>query len=433
MVGHQFESAGMVEHMLDHLEHIPGALPLLQFAASTLWRDRDRQRALLTDASYRTLGGIAGALASHADATLGQFPPKDQPLIRAIFLRLVTPERTRAMVSMSELHALEHGPQHSCGAVQRIVDQLVRARLLVIQTQAQFHTGNAATESSQQPAGTTVEIVHESLLHTWPALRRWLDETQEDAAFLEQLRQAAKNWQAKNFATDLVWRGEAMEEARRFARRYRGELPQLQRAYLDAVFALAARASRRKRRALAAIIGGLSLLVAAAAVALVLIRDAQRQAARQAVAAQTAERNVRAQLAATQAARLAEERALQEAHDASRQKQRTYEELLANQRQLEDTVELAIRAQNRALRAKIRAVQNARAAQEANESLQRALQRESNRRQRLESQLRWRWIDRALPMRGQPASPGHTDSPAVAPPARLPRDDSAKENMEDER
>ena len=113
MVGHQFESTGMVEHILDHLEHIPGTLPLLQFAASTLWRDRDRQRALLTEASYRTLGGIAGALASHADATLGQFPPKDQPLIRAIFLRLVTPERTRAMVSMSELHALEHGPQHS--------------------------------------------------------------------------------------------------------------------------------------------------------------------------------------------------------------------------------------------------------------------------------------------------------------------------------
>ncbi|MCG8419011.1 MAG: AAA family ATPase, partial [Proteobacteria bacterium] len=432
MAGHQFESTAMVENILDHLEHIPGALPLLQFAASTLWRDRDRQCALLTEASYRALGGIAGALAGHADACLRQFPSTDQPLIRAIFLRLVTPERTRAMVSMGELHALGHGPQHSSGAVQRIVDQLVCARLLVIQTQAQIHTGNAATESSQQPAGTTVEIVHESLLHTWPTLRRWLDETQEDAAFLEQLRQAAKNWQAKNFATDLVWRGEAMEEARRFARRCRGELPQLQRAYLDAVFALAARASRRKRRALVAIISTLSLMVAAAAVALVLIRDAQRQAARQAAAAHAAEQQVRAQLAATQAARRAEERALQEAKDASRHKQRTYEELLVKQRQLEDTVQLAIQAQETALRAKMRAVQNARAAQAANQSLQIALQRESERRQRLESQLRWRWIDRALPLRGQPASLGHTDSPAVAPPALFPRDDVAEGNVEDE-
>ena len=367
--------------------HVPGALPLLQFAASTLWRDRDRERALLTEASYRALGGIAGALASHADATLGQFPSTDQPLIQAIFLRLVTPERTRAIVSMSELHALGHGPQDHSGAVQRIVDQLVRARLLVVQTQAR----------SQNEDGASVEIVHESLLHTWPTLRRWLDETQEDAAFLEQLRQAAKNWQAKNFATALVWRGEAMEEARRFARRYRGELPQLERAYLDAVFALAARASRRKRHALVAIISVLSLMVAAAAVALVLIRDAQRQAARQAAAAHAAEQKVRAQLAATQAAKEAEEWTLKEAHDASRQKQRTYEELLAKQRQLEDTIQLTIQAQNRALRAKIRAERNARAAQAANQRLQRALQRESDRRQRLESQLRWRWIDRPLP------------------------------------
>ncbi|MCG8422946.1 MAG: AAA family ATPase, partial [Proteobacteria bacterium] len=286
MAGHQFESPAMVEHMLDHLEHVPGALPLLQFAASTLWHERDRERALLTDASYRALGGIAGALASHADATLRQFLSTDQPLIRATFLRLVTPERTRAIVSMSELHALGHGPHDVQRAIQNIIDQLVRARLLVVQTQARSDAVDVATGLSQQPAGATVEIVHESLLHTWPTLRRWLDETQEDAAFLDQLRQAAKNWQAKNFAPGLLWRGEAMEEARRFARRYRGELPQLQRAYLDAVFALATRAGRRKRAAVIGVITFLSLLVAAAGVALVMIREAQRDATESARRAQ---------------------------------------------------------------------------------------------------------------------------------------------------
>ena len=30
--------------------------------------------------------------------------------------------------------------------------------------------------------------MHESLLQSWPHLRRWLDENQDDAAFLEQLR-----------------------------------------------------------------------------------------------------------------------------------------------------------------------------------------------------------------------------------------------------
>ena len=48
MVGYRFESAAMVEDMLDALDGTPGALPLLQFAAAKLWDARDRQRRMLT-------------------------------------------------------------------------------------------------------------------------------------------------------------------------------------------------------------------------------------------------------------------------------------------------------------------------------------------------------------------------------------------------
>ena len=92
--------------------------------------------------------------------------------------------------------------------------------------------------------GDSVEIVHESLIHSWPTLRRWLEETQEDAAFLEQLRNAAKQWQARGRAQGLLWRGEAMQEAKLWHSRYRGDLPDLQRAYLTAVFSFSARAAR---------------------------------------------------------------------------------------------------------------------------------------------------------------------------------------------
>src|SRR5690606_22023414 len=74
-VGYRFESPAMVEHMLDHLAETHGALPLLQFAASKLWDLRDRSRRVLTDDSYRSIGGIAGALASHADAIITELPP----------------------------------------------------------------------------------------------------------------------------------------------------------------------------------------------------------------------------------------------------------------------------------------------------------------------------------------------------------------------
>jgi len=281
MAGYQFEVPSMIESMLDHLEHTPGALPLLQFAASQLWEMRDRDRRLLTSASYQRIGGIAGALASHADAVVAECSQREQILIRALFLRLVTSERTRAIVPVTELYELSPDPSE----VHRVVDRLVKSRLLVGQT------SNASGGST----GGTVEIVHESLITGWPLLRRWLEETQEDAGFLEQLRNAAKQWQARGYAKDLLWRGEAMQEAKHWHSRYRGELPDLQRAYLNAVFALSAKTTRRKRLAITAAIGFLSLLLVAAGVAIYLILDAQREATAQA-------RRVQDQLKLTQAA-----------------------------------------------------------------------------------------------------------------------------------
>ena len=149
------------------------------------------------------------------------------------------------------------------------------------------------TQSSASDAGASVEIVHESLIRSWPRLRRWLEENQDDAAFLDQLRSAAKQWYARGCAPGLLWRGAAVEEARVWARRYRGELPARQRGYLDAVFDLAARSMRRKRYALASVIAFLSLMVAAAAVALFMISDAQMRATAEADEAERQLNNAR--------------------------------------------------------------------------------------------------------------------------------------------
>ncbi|HEY0986170.1 MAG TPA: AAA family ATPase, partial [Kofleriaceae bacterium] len=283
LAGYQFEHPDMVESMLNHLEHSPGALPLLQFAASQLWEMRDGPGRRLTVDSYHRIGGIAGALASHADAVVAECSQREQPLVRALFLRLVTPERTRAIAPVAELYELS--PDRT--EIHRLVDRFVRSRLLVSQT--------TTSESGGTAAGATVELVHESLIYSWPLLRRWLDENHEDAAFLEQLRNAAKQWQTRGHAPGLLWRGEAAEEARLWRGRYRGELPELQRAYLDAVFALGARATRRTRLAVIAAMAILSALVIAAGVGLFMIRNAQKEATAQA-------RRAEHQLGLTQAA-----------------------------------------------------------------------------------------------------------------------------------
>jgi serine/threonine protein kinase len=285
LAGYRFEAPELVEDMLEHLEATQGALPLLQFAATQLWEQRDPARKLLTQQSYASMGGIAGALARHADSVLSGLSAQGHALARAVLLRLVTPERTRAIVSLDELGELSQDKSE----LRRAIDQLIQARLLVVQT------GGGAT-------GATVELVHESLIHTWPTLKRWLDEGQEDSAFLEQLRNAARQWKQMKRDGELLWRGEMVEEARRFQRRYRGELTRTQQDFLEAVFAQAARSTRRKRALMVGSTVFLVLLVAASAVALVVIRKAQQEAEKQAVVAKVAEAQARQSEATAKAA-----------------------------------------------------------------------------------------------------------------------------------
>ena len=280
LAGYRFENAAMVEHMLDHLACTHGALPLLQFAAARLWDLRDRQRRMLTEAAYGALGGITGALASHADAVMAQLPGGALALAKALLLRLVTPERTRAMVTMDELSELAAQPAERAELAQ-LVDRLVHARLLVVQT--------------GEGASATVELVHDSLIQTWPVLMRWLDESHGDSVFLTELRQAARQWEARGRRSGLLWRGEAVEEARLWMRHYRGALTPLQQEFLQAAFNLEARFARRRRWLVAGVIVVLLVLVAAAGVALLLIRDAQKEAVAQAAVARQAEREARAE------------------------------------------------------------------------------------------------------------------------------------------
>jgi eukaryotic-like serine/threonine-protein kinase len=180
MAGFQLEPA-IVEDMLAHLETTPSALPLLQLAAAKLWETRDKARRLLAYASYVAMGGVAGALASHADRVVSDLGPESAPLVREILLRLVTAERTRAIVPLAELYELSR----EAAEVQWMIERLVDARLLVVQT-------------LEGGAGVTVELVHESLVHGWPALRRWFDEHHDehkgDPALVDRPRPEPRRW-----------------------------------------------------------------------------------------------------------------------------------------------------------------------------------------------------------------------------------------------
>ncbi|XYI00649.1 protein kinase domain-containing protein [Sorangium sp. So ce1128] len=270
---YRFETAEMIEDMLRTLESTRSPLPLLQFTATKLWEARDHERRLLTRESYEQLGGVAGALSAHADAVLSALPMREQRLARTVFLRLVTPERTRAVVSLDELCELEQdGEDHIGDGIARVVQHLASARLVLI-------------ESGDEREGTTVELVHESLIDRWVKLRQWLDESQQDAQFLTRLHAAAHQWEASGQADGLLWRDRAAEDARAWHERrhaaqgaeWRSGLGKREERYLLAVMMFAERA-RRLRWRLAT--GAIAALTAIAVMVSYLAVRANQQATR---------------------------------------------------------------------------------------------------------------------------------------------------------
>ena len=154
----------LVDRMLAVLQATQAPLPLLQFTAAKLWATRDRERRLLTLASYRALGGVAGALSTHANQVLGGLSAHEHELARIVMTSLVTDERTRAIVGLDELRA--QVADDASDALTDVIQRLADARLITLET--------------DDDGGSAVELSHESLITRWPRLVQWLDEGQEE-------------------------------------------------------------------------------------------------------------------------------------------------------------------------------------------------------------------------------------------------------------
>jgi hypothetical protein len=376
--GYSFESTALLTEMVDSLAATPGSLPLLQFAGAKLWEARDDRRKVLTADSYRQMGGISGVLAQHADRVVDGLPASLRASVRRLFQRLVTSDGTRAIVDVAELPSLTA----DAGEARALVEHLARARLLVVQ--------NRADEGSP-----TVELVHESLISGWPMLRRWLDEGREDAAFREQLRAAAKQWESRGQADGLLWRNEAMEEARLWRARHPDPLPDREQAFLDAVVELGTRAQRLRRGAAIGAIGLLSAVVAGGAIAFIQVQRAERSAInqadvarREATRARQAEDRVKEQLDVInreQAAKTAAETAVER---GKRDLRAVNDDLQKALGRAEAESQIAQSESKRAQEAAAKASDLAESVQKTNDRLEKLLAEERARAERLDKERR---------------------------------------------
>ena len=250
-VGYRFEDETLCDEMLGALEGMKNPLPVLQFTANQLWEARDREGKKLTRAAYEALGGVAGALSTHADAVVSGMSLAEQRMAKAILMQLVSPERTRAVVRLDELFALSDDRRR----LEHVVHLLADARLLSI-------------ESGSEREGKTVELTHESLIQRWSKLRQWLDENEKDAVFVAELRSAAAQWDKNDRAEGLLWRDRAADEAGQWLERNKkkaGEegalgISKRELSYLETVARLSRRTKWRRRQAIGAAFAFLSLV-----------------------------------------------------------------------------------------------------------------------------------------------------------------------------
>jgi len=239
-VGYAWESPELLQEMTEAVQGESAALPLLQFAGQMMWDRRDRASKRLTREAYEQVGGVAGALARHADAVLLGMSPAQTSLARTLLLRLVTPQNTRRVM---ERDALLSGLD---AQANEVLQMLVEGRLVI----ARGRTGTA--EEGQ------VEIAHEAMIAAWGRLARWLEEARDELGVLVQAEQAAELWDRRGRRDEEVWQGDALGDALRRARRTTRELPPVVREFLDAGRKRELRTQRRRRAALAVTVSALA-------------------------------------------------------------------------------------------------------------------------------------------------------------------------------
>lgn len=161
--------------LVESLARASEALPLLQFALSALWERREDETTVLRAADLQALGGLEGALATHADGALARLSAARRAEARRLLLALVTLDRTRARREEQALLA----SASNAGEARAALEALVEARLLV---------------ASAGEQGTAYEIAHEAIVSGWPAMRAWLDEEAAARAAAARLERAAGEW-----------------------------------------------------------------------------------------------------------------------------------------------------------------------------------------------------------------------------------------------
>ncbi len=184
-----FDDPAMVDELAAAAQGGTG-LALLQFALAELWQARNESN-VITRATLDRIGGLAGALIRHADRVFDALPEAKRQFAQELLLGLVGVDRGQSPRSAEELHVAQ-------AAAQETLEALIKGRLVVVR---------------ESDAGVFYELAHDSLITTWPRLRRWLDEDDDRRIVRRRIELAANEWQRLDRIPSMLWTDRRLTEA----------------------------------------------------------------------------------------------------------------------------------------------------------------------------------------------------------------------------
>jgi WD40 repeat protein len=177
-------SQAFIDRLIGDVANTPGALPLLSFALSELYRcylERGGDDRSLREEDYERLGGVGGSLRNRANEIHDDLPDDaTRATMCRLTLRMISVEAgdlARRRVPRSELDYRDPGED---ARVKEVLDRLVEARLAV-----------GGIDIDGQPY---VEPAHDELIRGWDRLLEWARGGQEALLLRRILTPAAEDW-----------------------------------------------------------------------------------------------------------------------------------------------------------------------------------------------------------------------------------------------
>ena len=181
--GHS-NSQAFINRLIGDVANTPGALPLLSFTLSELYRRYLQRRGddrALWEEDYEVLGGVGGSLRTRAEEVYTGLPDDaTRAMMQRVMLRMISVEAgevARRHVADSELVFAEPAEN---ARVAEVLRRLTEARLVV-----------AGKETDDEPY---VEPAHDEFVRGWNRLLVWIRGAAEDLQLRRRLSPAAAAW-----------------------------------------------------------------------------------------------------------------------------------------------------------------------------------------------------------------------------------------------